>query len=78
MSMVETQTVEMAEEGKSPNTNGGDFPSPLENAKSAFPTFPPPRRLLLSTKKIQTKGDISNELIWGTFLTSYDTIRAIS
>jgi hypothetical protein len=39
--MVETEAMEMAEEGKSPNTQGGDFPSSLENAKCAFPTFPP-------------------------------------
>jgi hypothetical protein len=72
MIAAERQAVEKPEEGKSPNTNRGDFPSSLENANTAFPTFPPPRLLLLSTKKMRTKGDISNEVTWGTFLTSYD------
>jgi len=49
--MKPATAVEMTEEGKSPNGKGGDFPSSLENAKTAFPTFPPPRLLLLSTVK---------------------------
>jgi hypothetical protein len=47
-------TVEMTEEGKSPKTNKGDFPSSLENANCAFPTFPPPL-LLSSTQKQHQK-----------------------
>ena len=45
----------MTEEGKSPKTNHGDFPSSLENANCAFPTFPPPRLLLSSTPKQHQK-----------------------
>ena len=45
----------MTEEGKSPKTNNGDFPSSLENANCAFPTFPPPRLLLSSTQKHHQK-----------------------
>ena len=46
----------MTEEGKSPNTNSGDFPSSLENAKNAFPTFPLPRLLLLNFLHPNPKG----------------------
>src|ERR1700694_4131011 len=35
----------MTEKGKSPKPNLGNFPSSLENAKYAFPTFPRPRLL---------------------------------
>jgi len=37
---------EMPEEENPPKTKSGGFPSSLENAKSAFPTFPPLRLLL--------------------------------
>jgi hypothetical protein len=43
----------MPEEGKSPKNKIGDFPSSLENANCAFPTFPPPRLLLFFTLQKQ-------------------------
>jgi hypothetical protein len=55
---------------KIPKNKKRDFPSSLENAYNAFPTFPPPLLRLVSLEK----GDISNEVRWGTFLTSYDTL----
>ena len=56
------QSMEMPEEENLPNQERR-FPSSLENAKSAFPTFPPLRRLLLSlftqkskTRKVPARG----------------------
>jgi len=40
------KAVEMPEEENPPKTKSGGFPSSLENAKNAFPTFPPLRLLL--------------------------------
>src|SRR6516165_2142210 len=52
----------MTEEGKSSKTNIGDFPSSLENANCAFPTFPPPRLLLSSTPKQHQKPKAERSL----------------
>jgi hypothetical protein len=44
----------MAEEGNPQNQERG-FPSSLENAKSAFPTFPPLRLLLFQRDREKQK-----------------------
>src|SRR5216110_2631521 len=46
----------MTDEGKSPKDKTGDFPSSLESAKNALPTFPPPRRLLYFSQNLIPKG----------------------
>jgi hypothetical protein len=58
LSIVETKAVEMREEGKFPNPKGGNFPSSLENAKSAFPTFPPPGDCCYRQIKTNKKGTL--------------------
>jgi len=52
----------MTDEGKSPKDKTGDFPSSLESAKNALPTFPPPRRLLYFSQNLILKGASSATL----------------